>query len=278
MINRKIPLSIAIGASAFLTACAGTPNYEKVDEARTSYQAIAEDPNVARSGSADLRNAKQRLEAAEELREEGADEELITHQAYLAEQYAAIAAAKGERSTIQMQIEEAENRREQLRLEAQSAQARLAQNEAQLAQQEAEELRRQMQELKEMQATQTDRGMVLTLGDVLFELNKAELQGPGERTINELAAFLEKYEERRVRVEGYTDSTGSEEYNQQLSEQRAQAVVDELLNNGIARDRIEMEGYGEAYPVASNDDASGRARNRRVDIVISDENGQIQPR
>ena len=278
MNNRRIPLSAALGMSVLLTACVSAPEYESVSEARSTYQAINEDPNVARSGAADLRAAKEHLERAEELVEDGADEELIKHEAYLAQRHAEIAATRGERSAIQKEIEASESRREQLRLERRTAEARRAQNEAQLAGQEAQELRRQLQELKDMQAQQTDRGMVLTLGDVLFDLNQATLQASAEPTITNLADFLSKYEDRRVRVEGYTDSTGSEAYNQQLSEQRARAVQEALMGQGISQDRIETKGYGEAYPVASNEDASGRARNRRVEIVISDESGNIQSR
>lgn len=279
MINQKIPLSVAIGVSALLTACASSPpENEAVSEARSAYQAIADDPHVARSANTYLRNARDKLEEAEELLEEGEDDELVEHEAYLASGYAGIAAARGERSRIQEEIQKAESRRDQLELESRSAATRRAQNEAQLAQQEAEELRRQMEELKELQAQETDRGMVLTLGDVLFETDKATLQGTADRTIVELAKFMEKYEDRRVRVEGYTDSTGSEEYNQQLSQKRAEAVRSALLNQGISSDRIEVQGFGEAYPVASNDDATGRQRNRRVEIVISDEEGQIETR
>lgn len=278
MNNRKIPLSVAIGMSALLTACAGTPENDRVSEARTSYEAIAENPDVARSGASALRQAKNHLERAEKLLEEGADDKLVEHEAYLANRYAEVARTQGERTRIQNEIEQAERRREQLRLEMRSAEANQAQSEAQRARNEAEQLRRQMQELREMQAQQTDRGMVLTLGDILFDLNEATLQGPGMRTIDELASFLKRYEDRRIRIEGYTDSTGAEEYNQKLSQRRAEAVRDAVVDRGVAPDRIEVRGFGEAYPVASNDDPSGRQRNRRVEIVISDEEGNIQSR
>lgn len=120
--------------------------------------------------------------------------------------------------------------------------------------------------------------MVLTLGDVLFDLNKADLKASGEQTIGRLAQFMREYEDRRVRVEGYTDSTGKDSYNQQLSERRAEAVRDALVSQGIERRRVETKGYGEQYPVASNDTSAGRQQNRRVEIVISDEEGNIETR
>ena len=110
---------------------------------------------------------------------------------------------------------------------------------------EAEALRAEMAALK---AEKTERGMVLTLGDVLFDLNKADLKASGKRTVERLADFMKQYQERRVRIEGYTDSTGSAEYNQGLSERRAKSVQSELLDQGISGNRIEVEGYGEAYP------------------------------
>ena len=148
-------------------------------------------------------------------------------------------------------------------------------SEADRARKEAEMLRKRMEEL---QAKRTDRGMVLTLGDVLFDLNKADLKSSGEQTIGRLAAFMREYEDRKVRVEGYTDSTGDDSYNQMLSERRAQAVRDELVAQGIERRRVETRGYGEQYPVASNDTSAGRQQNRRVEIVISDKEGKIETR
>lgn len=278
MKNRKIPLSVAIGMSVLLTACATSPDNEMLNEARSSYQEIKDNPNVARAGSNALREAQKHLRNAEQLLEEEADDELVEHEAYLAERYVEVAKTQGERAEIQQQITQAEQRRRELRLEMQSAEAQRAQSQAQQAQSEAEELRQQLQELKNMQAQQTDRGMVVTLGDLLFDLNKATLQRPAQQSIDKLASFLREHEDRRVRVEGYTDTTGTEEYNQQLSEERARAVKQALVDQGIAADRIETKGFGEAYPVASNEDAAGRARNRRVEIVFSDPEGNIGTR
>jgi outer membrane protein OmpA-like peptidoglycan-associated protein len=259
----------AIGLSALLTACASTPpSNPQVTEAENAYEAIANDPYVARAGSAQLRSAEQDLERARQLLEKGADEEKIEHAAYLAHRHAQVATEKGKQSRLQEEVKSAESRREELELKAQTLQTRQAQL-------EAEALRAEMEAL---QAEKTDRGMVLTLGDVLFDTGKAELKSSGERTVTRLSDFMKEYEERRVRIEGYTDSTGADSFNQKLSEDRANAVRQALRNDGIDSSRIEVTGYGEAYPVASNDTSSGRQRNRRVEIVISDENGELQSR
>ena len=129
-----------------------------------------------------------------------------------------------------------------------------------------------------MQAVKADRGLVMTLGDVLFDVNQADLKPGGILTVEKLAAFLAEYPGRRVMIEGFTDSTGAAEYNQALSERRALAVRTALLEKGIKSDRIEFRGYGKQYPVASNDTAAGRQLNRRVEIIISDETGAIPSR
>lgn len=269
MNKRNMTLGMAVSFSVLMAGCASTPDdNQKVDEARAAYEEIKDDPNVARSGDRHLRSAQQELSRAESLLEEDAEIIKIEHAAYLANRHAQIAAEQGKRAALQEQINSAEERRRELEMQMSS-------NKAAQARREAEELRLQMEA---MQAEQTDRGMVLTLGDVLFDLNQAELKASGEATVQRLAEFMREYEERRVRVEGYTDSTGEASYNQELSERRAEAVRDALVGMGISRDRVETKGFGEEYPVASNDSSGGRQQNRRVEIVISDEDGDIETR
>ncbi|MEQ9546105.1 MAG: OmpA family protein [Marinobacter sp.] len=269
MNKRNTALGMAIGVSVLMTGCASTPqNNPMVDEARASYEEIRNDPNVARSGDRQLRNARDQLARAESLLEDDAELVDIEHAAYLAHRHAEIAREQGKRSQLQSEINSAEERRKELELQMRSAEVDEARREAEL-------LRARM---AEMEAEQTDRGMVLTLGDVLFDLNRAELKPAGEATIRRLAQFMSEYEQRRVRVEGYTDSTGEASYNQQLSERRAESVRDALMDMGVSGNRIETRGYGEEYPVASNNSAGGRQQNRRVEIVISDETGNIERR
>jgi outer membrane protein OmpA-like peptidoglycan-associated protein len=159
---------------------------------------------------------------------------------------------------------------EMARQEAESAraEAEAARRQAEAARREAEALKEQ---LTELQARETERGLVLTLGDVLFETGKADLMAGAARSIDKLAEFLRENPERSVLVEGHTDSTGGESFNLSLSQRRADAVRSALLARGIAPDRIVARGYGEQYPVADNNTSAGRQQNRRVEIVILDE-------
>src|SRR5262249_24189292 len=133
-------------------------------------------------------------------------------------------------------------------------------------------------ELRELAATRSDRGMVVTLNDVLFDTGSANLRPGGRRVIARLAPFLREYPERTLAIEVFTDSVASPSYNQTLSERRAAAVGVALMEEGIDGSRVYVRGYGDAFPVASNDTLDGRQRNRRVEIVISDANGTISPR
>jgi outer membrane protein OmpA-like peptidoglycan-associated protein len=119
------------------------------------------------------------------------------------------------------------------------------------------------------QARETERGPVLTLGDVLFEFNRADLKSGAMQKLYPLVAFLQENPTRSVVIEGHTDNIGSDSYNFELSQRRAEAVRAFLLQNGIRAERITAQGRGESYPVAANDTEAGRQQNRRVGIVIS---------
>lgn len=124
------------------------------------------------------------------------------------------------------------------------------------------------QELAALQAEKTDRGMVMTLGDVLFETGKADLMPGAMNTINRLAQFMRQYSDKKLQIEGHTDSIGSASFNLRLSEDRANAVRTALLAEGVSNSRMETIGFGMGRPVATNATAEGRQRNRRVEIVI----------
>jgi outer membrane protein OmpA-like peptidoglycan-associated protein len=149
---------------------------------------------------------------------------------------------------------------------ANAAAANAAQVAAASSQQQTTEMQRQIDML---QAKVTDRGLVLTLGDVLFESGRADLKTGTAGNLNKLAAFLNKYPDRSVAIEGYTDSIGSEDYNQALSQRRADSVRSYLVRQGIASARLSASGMGKNDPVAGNDSAFGRQQNRRVEVIIS---------
>ena len=131
-------------------------------------------------------------------------------------------------------------------------------------------------ELAELQAKQTDRGAVITLGNILFEVNKSALLPGGFLAIDKLSDFLKKYPSRNLSIEGHTDSRGSDMYNLGLSQQRANSVFSALMQRGIESRRMTIEGHGEQYPVASNDTEAGRQQNRRVEVIILNEDAKTQ--
>ncbi|MEM9302913.1 MAG: OmpA family protein [Pseudomonadota bacterium] len=181
----------------------------------------------------------------------------------LAEREAAMERAREVEETARMAQEEADQAN---RLAAARArEADLARQEAELAGAEISSLRRQLQNL---QALETDRGLMFTLGDVLFEKSQAELREESLANLQRLVGFIEGYPDRRVSIEGHTDSTGSEAFNLTLSQQRAEAVRDALVDRGIPTRRLEAVGLGEEFPIAGNDTEVGRRQNRRVEIII----------
>lgn len=170
--------------------------------------------------------------------------------------------------------EEAARREEQAREEAQAArrlaeaqasEIELARREAELATETAESLRRRLEYLE---LRETDRGVVVTLGDVLFASGETELQPEAREQLDDVVELVEGEPDKQIRIEGHTDSTGSSSANMRISRQRAEAVRDALVERGISADRIRAVGMGEDFPIASNDSAGGRSKNRRVDVIL----------
>ncbi len=293
--------ALVVSAAVLLAACATTTTTPALDAARTSYQQAAGDANVVRSASVELNQAQQALQRAEMSLKAGDDLSQVNYYADLARKRTEVAvqsgraadadqalkAAAAQRDSILLQSRtaEADTQRqransslaqaEQARMQAEQARkvaeqqlaaARTAQSQNSEAQARARALEMQ---LAEMKAKQTDRGMVLTLGDVLFDTGRAELKSGANRTLDQLTTFLSQNQERTVQIEGYTDTTGSEQTNQALSERRANAVKNALVDRGVSNNRITARGMGPSSPVAGNDTASGRQQNRRVEIVLS---------
>jgi outer membrane protein OmpA-like peptidoglycan-associated protein len=149
---------------------------------------------------------------------------------------------------------------------------------AESARSEAESARLQAQ-VDQLNAKATSRGLVLTLGDVLFDTGKADLNSGAGRKLDQLAQFLTDHPDRRVQIDGFTDSVGTDSYNLDLSQRRADAVKSALLVRNIESARVSTQGYAKAFPVATNAEAGGRQLNRRVEVVIGGENNlAITPR
>ena len=158
---------------------------------------------------------------------------------------------------------EAENAR--LLALSEAERAALARAEADAAKAEMESMRCQ---LSELEAKQTERGLLITLGDVLFELNKSDLKAGSARNLLPLAEVLKERTDQAVIIEGHTDSTGSLAYNMTLSEKRAQSVANYLVAQGLDINRMTITGLGPDFPVADNATSEGRQLNRRVEVIL----------
>lgn len=151
--------------------------------------------------------------------------------------------------------------------ESRASEAEFARREADLASQQINSLTRQLENL---QLRQTESGVVVTLGDVLFASGQAQLVEGGRSSLEEVVDLLQTEPDKKIRVEGHTDSSGEANTNLLLSEQRANEVRDALISMGVSADRISATGMGQDFPIASNEDEAGRARNRRVDVILLD--------
>ena len=273
----------AIGLALALGACASTPRTNAaLDSARAAVQTAEADPNVNKYAALDLEAAKKDLAVAENAALHHQEAE-IAQPAYLAAQNARLAQAHAAAKADDARVAAGQAERDQIMLAARNREvqnAKAATNVA-LAQrdQSAEEAARLKAEVEALKAKPTPRGLVMTLGDVLFDTGRAELNPGAARKLDPLAEFLKDHADRRVQIDGFTDSVGSDAYNQDLSRRRAEAVKSALLMRGIEGSRIGTEGYGKGYPVASNTDSGGRQLNRRVEVVIGGDNGTaISPR
>ena len=149
--------------------------------------------------------------------------------------------------------------------QAQAEEAELAKQEAELAMEEAESLRRK---LNSIATKKTDKGLMMTLGDFVFDSGKATIKQEAVDNFSKVVEFINTYPDRQVRIEGHTDSSGSNKLNLTLSQMRADAVKALLVENGIAANHINAVGMGEDFPVADNSSSAGKAKNRRVEIII----------
>ncbi len=311
----RLRLAAVLSALSFLAACGSMPKNDRLDEARSEYQNAVANPQVANFAAGELKQAGTSLDNANRAFEKGESVATIDHLAYVTRQHVGIAVETAKQKAAEQTVANAGAERDRVRLAMRTREADIAQQgeaaakqSAEYAQRSAEASQRQSaidrqsanaadlsaqaafqqvqaaearsreleSRLQEMEAKKTPRGMIVTLGDVLFDTDRAALKSGAMRNIQKLSDFFKQYPQRSMVIEGFTDSTGSENHNKDLSDKRALSVRGALVDMGISVDRIAVRGYGEAFPVAGNDTASGRQLNRRVEVVISDD-GKVIP-
>jgi outer membrane protein OmpA-like peptidoglycan-associated protein len=282
-------------ASVLLAACAVAPlKPDGAAEARNKLTQLQSDPNLANRVPLAVKEADTAVRAAEQPQ---ADKELGAHLVYLADRKVEIARAQADTSLAEDQRAALSAQSEKARLDARTHEADVAEGKvasaraegaeqkaaadrardeagaANLAAANSEQQKVELQrQIDELHAKPTDRGLVVTLGDVLFSSGKADVMSGAAGNLDRLAAFLNRYPDRTVVIEGHTDNVGSEQYNQGLSERRADSVKSYLEGQGIGLLRLSALGKGESGAVADNSSASGRQQNRRVEVVISNSN------
>jgi outer membrane protein OmpA-like peptidoglycan-associated protein len=279
-----------------IAACStGRTKSEGADNARSKLTQLQSDPQLATRAPVAIQEAELAVRAAEKPQ---TDKEQEKHLAFVADRKVDIARAQAQSRLLEDQRKTLGEQRESARLDSRTREADqargdaisartdadIARNDANAARADAQVARdradaadmnsqtaRQEAErqIAELNAKATDRGLVVTLGDVLFDTGKSNLKGGAASNLSKLAAFLNKYEDRTVVIEGHTDSMGSEDSNLGLSQRRADSVKSYLVSAGIGSARLDARGKGEGSPVSGNDSPAGRQQNRRVEVIIA---------
>lgn len=285
----KLPLAVAM-ASLIMAGCSTVSAPEGSAEVRSKLTQLQGNRELASRAPVSIKDAEVAVRAAEVPEK---DEKLAQHRVFIADRKVDIAAAQAQSRLYEDQRVELSKESETARLDSRTREADrarrdagLARGDAELARGEADRARREAglaredaeasrlkqaelsRQLAELNAKETARGIVITLGDVLFATGRSELTGSAPEGLRKLAEFLGEYPDRQIAIEGHTDSVGSAESNVSLSERRAASVQTFLANQGVASNRMRAIGMGEGSPIASNDSSTGRQQNRRVEVII----------
>lgn len=255
----KRSLFCAVAISTALVGCGGAPKKnESLEQARVDYLEASKSEHVVRHATEELDTAKVALTRADNRWKDKEAEWEVNHYAYLASQRVAIAQLIAQRKADDTQLEGMDLQRQKVKLDIRS-----------------KELEQKTAELAELQGRMTERGLLVTLGDVLFDVGQATLKPTAGFNVDKIADYMRKYPDRTANVEGHTDAMGEEESNLELSRERALSVRNALIQRGIASSRISTRGFGESMPVADNDSATGRQANRRVEIIFPEAAGVV---
>jgi outer membrane protein OmpA-like peptidoglycan-associated protein len=298
-------LALVATTALFLTACTSQPAKPAVSDARSRLTQLQGDPQLASRAPAAILEAETAVRAAEANRR---NDEHGRHLAVIAGRKVDIATAQAHSKLLEDQRVALAEQRDRARLDARTREANLARSDANLARSDAADARSDADQargdaalaagaaalarddadaaradadqarnetddlqrlLAELNARPTERGMVVALGDVMFESGRSALRSGSEKNLAKLAAFLSANQDRAVYIEGHTDSVGSAESNLTLSQQRADAVRAYLIFHGAKSARLAASGLGEGSPIGDNATVAGREQNRRVEVIIA---------
>ncbi len=223
----------------------------KLEQARAAYHELRDQKQLSKSGAEALADAERALIKAEQLHNRNVKTELVNDYAELSLKHSTAALEDQNISATQARLSDATKKKQQ----TQEVPASLRTENGAVAR-------------DSLQESEDNRGQVLTIGDVLFEFNTAELSPAGEEAVAGIAEILQKYPDRNILIEGYTDDSGPAEVNRSISQRRAENVKRILVELGAAEDKIGAIGLGEYYPIANNKSKAGRIKNRRVEVII----------
>lgn len=295
--TRAIRLTTLAAAALLAAGCASTQRPESLSRAEGIYERLAATGADTRVAGEMLR-AREAISTAQVAVQRRQNREYVGGLSHIALRSAQTAEAADARIAARRAADSLQQARLQRLLTlSESQRAQLAQQQ-QLSEQEiaalrerninvtqqADSLRREaeranaalqqaLQQLRSLvveitNLRETSRGLVISLSDILFDVNKATLKPGAEANLGRIAAILKQYPDKRISVEGHTDSQGSDEYNMRLSQDRANSVRASLVAGGVPDALITAQGFGEGQPVATNETAAGRQQNRRVEIVL----------
>jgi outer membrane protein OmpA-like peptidoglycan-associated protein len=257
----------------------------RADPVRARLNSLEGNQNLANMAPMAVRDARTAVVNAEQPSK---DPELADHLVFIAERKVDIAQAESQRRYLEQQRSEFIAERDNMQLEARIKESELAKLSATQAKDEAAQAQQNLyyakqetagakQKVKDIQhqldqldARNSARGSVITLGDVLFDFNKSDIKPAAISHLAKLATFLNTNIDRNITIEGHTDNIGSKKFNLLLSQRRADSIKDYLIGQGVARGRIQTSGKGISLPVIDNTTADHREQNRRVEVIISE--------